>query len=170
MQRQLPVTFSYITSDHVVLVNPEAKDPNERYQEGPNETVTHTVMVVMELSRSKKTVIRARGSWDGDLHTVVKEVPIPDFPPSNQLAEQHNWADNHYFWDWMRYGAVLAILEIFLEDEIYYDDTEYFREMLPQPVYWKGSGQRPEDKNPQYFKLLEQLAAPIKFWIIDNGF
>jgi hypothetical protein len=149
MQKQLPVSFS-------LVIDPE-------YTTDPTMIL---VMVSMESSRSGKQVIRARGCWDGDLHTVVKDIPKPpEFNPALISNRDYSMAHCNYFWDWMRYGTVLAVLEIFLEDYIDYDDVQYFTEMLDKPTFQVG-----EYVQPDYLGRLVEFAEPLKLKFIYNGF
>lgn len=142
MQKQMPYTFS-IKSD---------------YGRG-KETRISTVIVSIESSRSGKQVLRARGHWDGDLHTVINN--LPDTPENLS-----SMGACYLYWDWMRYGAVLAICEIFLEDEIDYDDICHFIDTLEKPSVSSTNIGR---KDPEYFKQLEEFAKSIGLKMVDNG-
>ena len=150
MQKQIPVSFSHVL------------DP--KYSTKPIQEV---VMVVLETSRSGKQVIRARGYWDGDLHTVVKNIPpTPEWDQKLMTNSEYSMSSCHYFWDWMRYGTVLAILKNnSVADCIDYDDICYFLETLDPPKFQVG-----KYVFTDYFGKLEEFAKSVKLKFHDNNF
>lgn len=161
MQHQVPFSFSFDVPSYINYLSLKPFENKAEY--GPMIRRFGTVLLSVESSRSKKQIIRAKTHWESHSFTVVEVPAMPD-DPSRTPENRDNWGASNWFWDWLRYAAVLAISEVVLEDHL---DMSNF--IVSRPVYRPKMPEKIGFGNA-YFDSLEEFAKSINFKFENNGF
>lgn len=141
--------------------------------------VTYCVLVEQTRTRSKKTVIKAKHGWDEPWATVLDLSDLTETPAWEELTDQERkdstMARCHFFWDCMRYSAVLGFLEInAVQDSVDWSKITIFLQRLKKPAYDKDLNIREVRSlikgETNYIQELINAFPELDIQIVNNGF
>jgi len=119
------------------------------------ERVVRGFMVCAERTRKGKVVIKTRENWDSESVTQFDTAELPE--------NIDHMAANQYFWDSLRYGVYLALLEQLEGGDAVTDDFDFSGlRVIQEPV--------PGIPSLDYFGLIEEAIPSLKLQRVPNGF